>query len=244
MRIIPVMDIKNGLAVHAIRGQRALYQPVNSPYCRDGNPLSLAQAFRDRLGCRELYIADLDAIQKQGQNREIIARLADQTGLQLLVDAGIATRNGVREILACAGKVIIGSETLLEWASLREIQDAFPSERLVFSLDMRAGQVLSADSALAGIQPSALLQKLSGTGWKEIILLDLARVGAQTGLEWPLIAEARCRFPQIQLIAGGGVRSAGDLEELIRSGVSGVLLATALHNGSITADDLQRLASG
>ncbi len=243
MRIIPVMDLSNGLAVHAIRGQRALYQPVNSPYCPDGNPMSLAQAFRDRLGCRELYVADLDAIQKQGQNREIIARLADQTGLQLLVDAGIATPNGVRAMLACgAGKVIIGSETLQAWASLREIQEAIPPERLVFSLDMRAGQVLSACPDLAGIQPSALLQKLSVSGWNEIILLDLARVGTQTSLEWSLIAEARRRFPEIQLIAGGGVRSAGDLEELIRSGASGVLLATALHNGSITAEDLQRLA--
>ena len=167
MRIIPVMDLMNGLAVHAIGGERALYQPVNSSYSRDGDPLSLACSFRDRLGCAELYVADLDAIQKQGQNREIIAEIAVQTGLRILLDAGIAAAGGVREMLACgASKVIIGSETLQGWSALGEIQQAIPSERLVFSLDMRSGQVLSASPDLAGIAPLALLQKLSDAGWR------------------------------------------------------------------------------
>jgi phosphoribosylformimino-5-aminoimidazole carboxamide ribotide isomerase len=240
MRIIPVIDLKNGLAVHAIRGERALYQPVNSPYSHDGNPLDLAQAFRKRLGCSEIYIADLDAIQKQGQNREIIAKIADQTCLRILLDAGITKLAGAREMLACgAAKVIIGSETLQQWAALGEIREAIPPERLVFSLDMRAGQVLSACPDLAEIQPLALLQQLADAGWSEVILLDLARVGTQTGLGWPLIAEARRRFPEIQLIAGGGVRSAGDLMELNRCGASGVLLATALHQEAVTAGELQ-----
>jgi phosphoribosylformimino-5-aminoimidazole carboxamide ribotide isomerase len=239
------MDLMNGLAVHAIRGERALYRPVNSSYSRDGDPLGLAFSFRDCLGCSELYVADLDAIQQQGQNREVIAKIADQTGLRILLDAGIATADGVREMLSCgASKVIIGSETLQLESSLDEIRQAIPSERLVFSLDMRSGRVLSACPDLAGAEPLAVLQMLADAGWDEVILLDLARVGAQTGLEWPLIAEARRRFPRIQLIAGGGVRDAHDLAELSRCGASGVLLATALHNGAIPSTDIRRLTSG
>ncbi|HVN53174.1 MAG TPA: HisA/HisF-related TIM barrel protein [Anaerolineaceae bacterium] len=246
MRVIPVIDLKNGLAVHAIHGERERYQPVKNSFSAMGNPLEIASAFHDRYGCAELYIADLDAIEERGQkNLKLVSKIASQTGLQILLDAGTADLARAHEQLSCgARKIIIGAETLQEWNVLDEFRKAIPGERLVFSLDMHNGQIMTRCSDLAGMQPLDLLDRLTQSGWSEVILLDLARVGSQAGLDRSLIAEALRRFPDVQLIAGGGVRAVGELEELKRTGVAGVLLATALYNETITAEEIRRIARG
>src|SRR5947209_7775724 len=62
MRIIPVLDLKAGLAVHAVAGDRAYYQPIRSILHQGSDPIGLARAYRDKLGLSDLYVADLDAI--------------------------------------------------------------------------------------------------------------------------------------------------------------------------------------
>ena len=63
MRVVGVIDLKDGMAVHAVRGERERYRAVSSVITPDGgDPLALARAFRSQLGLEELYVADLDAI--------------------------------------------------------------------------------------------------------------------------------------------------------------------------------------
>lgn len=242
MEIIPVMDLKGGLAVHAVRGERQLYQPVNSPLSRSGDPISLAAAFHDQFDFTKLYLADLDAIMGEGDNAGSIRELARHSGLQLMVDAGVSTREGASRILETgAGKVIIGSETLASWGAANEILGAFPAQELVFSLDMRAGRLLSAASPLAGASPLEALDLLAQAGWQEIILLDLARVGSAAGLDRDFLAGARQAHPELSLLVGGGVRDFNDLLELQSIGIQGVLVATILHQGSVTREQLGSL---
>ncbi len=68
MRIIPVIDLMNGLVVQAIRGERDQYGPVHSILVPDAKPLSVAQALQDETCCNEFYIADLDAILGRGSS--------------------------------------------------------------------------------------------------------------------------------------------------------------------------------
>ncbi|GFP25839.1 phosphoribosylformimino-5-aminoimidazole carboxamide ribotide isomerase, partial [Candidatus Hakubella thermalkaliphila] len=128
MRVIPVIDIRKGLAVWAVAGRREEYRPVSSCLVEGADPLRLAQAFREKLGLEGLYVADLDAIQGKGHNYEVIAALAQQvgpagrSGVQLMVDAGTTSLDSARRVLALgASKVIIGSETLQSWSLLEEI---------------------------------------------------------------------------------------------------------------------------
>jgi phosphoribosylformimino-5-aminoimidazole carboxamide ribotide isomerase len=235
MRLIPVMDLRGGVAVHAIKGERKHYQPVASVLSDTADPLVVARAFREKLGLSELYIADLDAIQGHGDHRELIARLADQERMKLLVDAGAADVESALEILATgANKVIIGAETLTTWEALQAIRAAIPAGRLVFSLDMQAGLVLSRCPQLAASSPLQILDSLHRAGWQEVILLDLARVGTSAGVDRALIAETRRRFPELALLIGGGVRDVSELGDLNTMGVAGALVATALHRGTIT----------
>lgn len=233
MRLIPVIDLLAGVAVHAVKGERERYQPVMSVLSDTAEPAAVARAFRDKLGLQELYVADLDAIQGRGDHRALIAQLARER-MRLLVDAGVTDGESARQILATgASKVIIGAETLATWEELQAIPAAVPADRLVFSLDMRGGQLLSRCPRLAASTPIEALEILHRAGWQEVILLDLARVGTEAGVDRALITEARRRFPEMALLAGGGLRDTNEIADLWAMGMAGVLLATALHRGAI-----------
>ena len=76
MRVIGVIDLKDGVAVHAVRGERQSYRPVRSGLVEGADPVDVARALRDRLGLRELYVADLDAIAGGEGHDETLRALA------------------------------------------------------------------------------------------------------------------------------------------------------------------------
>jgi phosphoribosylformimino-5-aminoimidazole carboxamide ribotide isomerase len=242
MKLIPVIDLQRGVVVHAIKGERESYQPVKSVLCDSADPLDVARSFRDRLGLSEIYIADLDAILGQGDHRQTITTLAYQEKLTIMLDAGAADPLTIQDLLALGiQKVVIGAETLPNWEALLAICSAIPNERLVFSLDMRSGNVLSRSPHLSALSPLNVLEKLKETCIREVILLDLDRVGAGRGIDYPLISSARRLCPEMELIVGGGVSQANELEKLQSMEISGVLAASALHTGAITKQHIAAL---
>jgi len=95
MRVVPVIDLKAGTAVHAVRGERESYRPVRSVIAgADGDALALAHAFRAQLGLDELYVADLDAIGGAG-DRE---RVAPDRAIAFALAAHGLDRGAVLEI--------------------------------------------------------------------------------------------------------------------------------------------------
>lgn len=248
MRVIPVIDLLGGRAVHAVRGERARYQPVRSVLCETSNPISIAEAF-GRLGLDELYIADLDAIVGNGErgesgragHRNLIAEIAACEGRRILLDAGVSDIAAAEE-WADSGidKIVVGSETLGAWSDLDRIIARIGAPRVVFSLDLRGGTILSRSHALRSMRPVEALGRLRAEGCAEVIILDLLRVGSEQGVDRELLAELRAALPDLDLLIGGGVSGPDDLAALEALSVSGVLVATALHNGSISADHLSR----
>ena len=243
MQLIPVIDLQAGLVVHAVRGERDQYRPLQSVLCDSAEPMAVARAFRQKLALTEIYIADLDAIQGRGDNKVIISALIQQEGAGILLDAGAADSETVQSLLDLGvKKVIIGAETLPNLGQLFALHASTPADRLIFSLDMRAGQVLSGCSELSELKPIDALEILKLAGWYEVILLDLARVGTGMGIDHSLISEARRLYPEMSLIAGGGISQANELKELQTLGVSGALVASALHSGIITKDQVTFLS--
>jgi phosphoribosylformimino-5-aminoimidazole carboxamide ribotide isomerase len=233
MRVIGVIDLKDGVAVHAVRGERQRYRPVRSALVEGADPVAVARALRDRLGLRELYVADLDAIAGGRGHDKTLRELAAEA--DLMVDAGAGDAAGVERVLSLgAARAIVGTETLADAATFAEL----PLDRLVLSLDMRAGRVLARDPELAALGPGEALARLTRAGLREAIVLDLARVGSGEGPDVGLVGELHGRFGQVALLAGGGVRDAADLRALAQAGAAGALVATALHTGAIVRDDL------
>jgi phosphoribosylformimino-5-aminoimidazole carboxamide ribotide isomerase len=241
MRVVGVIDLKDGTAVHAVRGERERYRPVRSVIGGDdGDALALARAFRAELGLDELYVADLDAIVGDGDNSASIGALARDA--RVMVDAGVSEPARARTLLELgAHRVIVGTETLTGPDALDGLLAELPDGALVLSVDLRDGRVLSPDPQLAGLRALDAFARLHRAGLREAIVLDLARVGSGEGPDVALIAELNDAFPDLELLAGGGVRDADDLRALEAAGAAGALVATALHSGVIGARELAEL---
>jgi phosphoribosylformimino-5-aminoimidazole carboxamide ribotide isomerase len=246
MRVIGVVDLRGGLAVHARGGMRGQYAPVDmiaGSRIDRGDPLALARAYIVRFGLRELYIADLDAILARPPQDTVIAALA-ALGTPLWVDGGVSSVDRARRLLALGvHQVIVGLETLPSYAALRAICDGSDGGRVAFSLDLRDGEPVVARSGIPpGDPPDRVAARAVDAGAGTIIVLDLARVGGGVGLDLDMIATIRLAVPHVTLFAGGGIRGPGDLEQLAGAGCDGALVATALHTGLIGAEDIAAAA--
>jgi phosphoribosylformimino-5-aminoimidazole carboxamide ribotide isomerase len=238
MRVVPVIDLKGGTAVHAVRGERERYRAVRGVLGSD--PLALARAFRSELGLDELYVADLDAIGGAGEQGACVAALAREA--RVMVDAGIGEPARARTLLDLgAHRVIVGTETLSGPDALDRLLAELPRGAVILSVDLRERRLLSPDVQLAGLAAVDAVAQLHRTGLREAIVLDLARVGSGVGPDVALIAEIHAAFPDLELLAGGGVRDAEDLRALRAAGAVGALVATALHSGVIGAGELEGL---
>jgi phosphoribosylformimino-5-aminoimidazole carboxamide ribotide isomerase len=207
VRVVGVIDLQGGTAVHAVRGERERYRPL-------GDPLVVAR----RYGVEELYVADLDAISGGAVQTALIAALAREA--RLMVDAGDADPQTLLDL--GVDRVVVGTETLTS--------AALPPDA-VLSVDLRDGRVLSRHPQLAGLPALDAVAVLRPQ--REVIVLDLARVGTSSGPDVALIAEIHAAFPDLELLAGGGVRDADDLRALADAGAAGALVATALLRGAI-----------
>jgi phosphoribosylformimino-5-aminoimidazole carboxamide ribotide isomerase len=253
MRVIPVLDLKGGLAVHAVRGERARYAPVQSVLAPSSDPVVLARAFLAKLGCRDCYVADLDAIQGIGNHAAVVRALVG-LGLHVWLDAGISTAADASRVLDWGpAHVIAGTETLTSLDNLSQIVAGIPpgpplqvparqaaadparSGRCVLSLDLRDGRLLGGSTAVEGFDAVQLAALGWAAGIRTFIVLDLGRVGTGGGVQTNTAMKLRAALPAAEIIVGGGVRDTADMRELARLGFDGVLVATALHTGAITS---------
>jgi phosphoribosylformimino-5-aminoimidazole carboxamide ribotide isomerase len=235
MRIIGVIDLLDGKAVHARAGHRASYAPVSQAagIRVDGDALALVEAYRS-VGVTDLYVADLDAIVSRAPPSQVVTSIAREAGA-LWLDAGIGDPAGARNAIALgATRVVIGLETLFSFGALRTICDDVGGERVVFSLDLRNGAAISGGAVQADETPEHIAVRAADAGAASLIVLDLARVGTGSGPDLDLTRRVNAAAPGLATFAGGGVRGLDDLEALARIGCDGALVATALHDGRIT----------
>jgi phosphoribosylformimino-5-aminoimidazole carboxamide ribotide isomerase len=238
LKVIPVIDVLNGIVVHAVRGKRREYQPLQSTLCSSVEPLEVAEAFR-KLGFSELYIADLDAITSGAENFQVLKNIADETGLKLMVDAGITDIERAQKLLNNkVSKVIIGTETLQSKSLVAEAVRLFGSERVVLSLDLKGDKVIVKLGFAGCKNPMCLLREFKEMGVSQVIVLDLARVGSGEGVNVDFLKKVIGDLG-VDVYVGGGVRDIKDLIELNSLGVSGVLVASALHSGKISIRELR-----
>jgi len=141
----------------------------------------------------------------------------------------------------------VGLETLQAFADLAAMVEVVGPSRLVFSLDLRLGNPVlhSAMQDASGVGPDALslAEQATAVGVATILLLDLGRIGTGCGVDMGLLERLRRRFPNIRLLAGGGVLTRRDLERMRDAGCDGALVASAIHTGRLSASDLAELAA-
>ena len=239
MKIIPVIDILNKKAVHAKGGKRSEYKSLKSPLFSSDDPINIAITL-EKLGFKEIYLADLDSIINHNTNFEICEQIRDSSKIELIVDAGVNNKELATYLFnRNVKKVIIGTETLTSMSFLKDAVQLFGNSRIVVSLDLQGEKMLT-NFNLGDIKhPFDFLKIIEAFGVSQIILLDLMRVGCELGVNTQLIKKIVEKF-SIDVFVGGGVRSVSDLIELKNLGVSGVLLGTALYLEKISIEKLKK----
>lgn len=222
--LIPVLDLMSGIAVSGKSGQRDTYKPLRTVYSGTPDPVDIVISLK-REGFKRIYVADLDAIEGRGSNLEIVRKINHV--LPVMLDWGVKDIESFAFALDFADKIIIATETLTSWADLGEIFHKFPRQRMMVSIDVKDGQILSRDPSLTFGEIKSILEKLK---LEEIILLDISGVGTLSGFNLDLLNNFRGM--EDALILGGGI-TPEEVKNLNDRGVNKFLIGTALHSGKV-----------
>jgi phosphoribosylformimino-5-aminoimidazole carboxamide ribotide isomerase len=222
--IIPVIDIKNGEAVSGKSGMRETYKPLKTIFSQSSDAVEIAKSLK-AAGAKRMYIADLDSIEGEGSNLQIVKKVNEI--IPVMLDAGANNLQRVEKLLKFADKVIIATETLKTLKSLDEIFKSFKRDELVLSIDIKNNELLARNM---DTDLNAIVNKIKDLKPAEIILLDISKVGTESGVNNALINKFEAFKSSI--IMGGGILEE-DIEELSVKGVHKFLVGSALHSGKI-----------
>ena len=229
MKLIPVIDIKKGLAVHAKLGLREDYQPLKTALCPSSKITQVIDCFLTVYGFKIIYLADLDAITGFGNNQALIKKL-----LQMYPKITFWVDSGYQQQPASLAyfnnyQTVLGSESYPD--NVLNNLNVF-KKNFILSLDFSAqGKPLGSDKLFSD-------QDL----WtSKIILMTLARVGSGKGVDLDKLIYYQQLNPKVEFIASGGICSIDDVFVLKKIGIKKVLCATALHNKTISSTEIQKL---
>ena len=234
MLIIPVIDLSQGIVVHAICGKRKSYQPITSTISSNCKPESILSAFFKLYPFKIIYIADLDAIQGNGNQSKLINKFASKyKECEFWVDAGIhqiLTRKSNKTNKNI--KFILGSENNI---ALHDYEKTIKSNPDI---------LLSLDFNEKGLINNSYLLNNSSIWPKKVIVMMLHRVGSNNGIDTKHLKNIISLNKNSEIYLAGGVKNSNDIKSLNSKNIKGCLIATALHQQKITKKELNLFFNG
>jgi phosphoribosylformimino-5-aminoimidazole carboxamide ribotide isomerase len=228
MKIIPVIDLKDGVVVHARQGKRELYQSINTDLCRSSGIYQVIRAFLSSCDFNTIYIADLNAITLQGDHEHLINNVLIRfPEITFWIDRGYQPydRNLKRpgNYFPVLGSESYRNENILEIKAFKN--------NFILSLDFSISEALGAKKLFSNQE-----------FWPDnIIIMTLDRVGSNEGPDLNKLIEFCSHYPDRNFIAAGGIRNKKDLIDLREIGIKQALVASALHTGSLSCGDIHAL---
>jgi len=228
MLIIPVIDLSQGIVVRAICGKRKSYQPITSAISSNCKPETILSAFFKLYPFKIIYIADLDAIQGNGNQSKLINKFATKyKECEFWVDAGIQqilTRK--LDDMSKNIKYILGSENNIALHDYEETIKSNPS--ILLSLDFNEN----------GLINNSYLLNNSSIWPKKVIVMMLHRVGSNDGVDTKHLENIVALNKNSEIYVAGGIKNSNDIKILNSKNIKGCLIATALHQQKITKKEL------
>jgi phosphoribosylformimino-5-aminoimidazole carboxamide ribotide isomerase len=227
MQVIPVIDLKGGVVVHAKQGRRDAYRPVHTALCPSADIFDVIGAYLELYDFRTFYIADLDALEGKGSHEELIFAAAERfPNRNFWLDRGLSLSTSASRRPSNL-KAVLGSESFrTETLSLLDNY----TKNFILSLDFRSTR-LGAERLFTNPEY-----------WpNDIIIMTLERVGSNAGPDIEKLIAFRKTYPDKNFIAAGGIRNLEDLITLQKIGIRQALVASALHSGAIRRADLAAL---
>lgn len=237
MRIIPAIDIIDGKCVRLTQGDYAQKKVYNE------NPLEVAKAF-ERAGLKYLHLVDLDGA-KAGRviNWKVIEAITGGTTLSVDFGGGIKKEDEIRKLFdAGVRQVNLGSIAVKDPALVQSWIETYGTEKIILSADVKNEMVaISGWTEDSTISIGDFIADYLKKGIRYITCTDISTDGMLQGPNVALYKELLDKFPQVKLIASGGVSSVQDLEALKKIAVDGVIVGKAIYEGRITPETLANI---
>ena len=234
MYIIPAIDIIDGKCVRLTQGDYEQKKVYNE------DPLEVAKQFADA-GVTRLHLVDLDGAKaKHIVNYKVLERIATRTDLHIDFGGGLKQDEDLRIAFESGAAQITGGtvavknpERFLAWLQ------RFGAERIILGADVKNGKI-----AVSGWQEESqeellpFLERYLAAGVRYVICTDVSKDGLLQGSALGLYAEIRERFPDLQLIASGGVTEMEEIERLQDIGCFGAIIGKAIYEDRLSLKDL------
>jgi phosphoribosylformimino-5-aminoimidazole carboxamide ribotide isomerase len=240
MRLIPAIDLRGGRCVRLHQGD------FQRPTDYDVAPASLLRRYA-ALGARWAHIVDLDgAADGRRANAALIAELARTSSLQLQVGGGIRSTHDIEALLSAGvARVVVGSAAVQRPEEVWTWLDRFRPERVCLAFDVRLVATGEPRVHIEGWQCDSTCSLWDALGrfpagrLRHVLCTDIARDGTLAGPNLALYDAAVERYPGVAWQASGGIRSAADLRELARIGVTAAISGKALLEARIADEELR-----
>lgn len=230
IELIPAIDIINGQCVRLTKGDYSQKTVYND------NPVVVAQRF-EQLGFKRLHIVDLDgAKSKHIVNDEVLRRITSETKLIVDFGGGIKTDDDIEKAFAAgASMVTIGSVAVTDRERFIGWLQKYGADKIIIGADVRGGMI-SINGWKEDSQQELLpfLKYYVDKGVKNVLCTEISRDGTLSGPAMDLYRKVMAEYPEIHLIASGGVSSNEDIEALEAAGIPAVVFGKAFYEGKIT----------
>ena len=234
MYIIPAIDIIGGQCVRLTQGdyqQKKVY---------DSDPLSVARRF-EQAGLQHLHLVDLDGAKASRIiNHEVLRSITSNTQLEVDFGGGIKNHDDIQLAFDCGAKqVTVGTISVKNRSLFLEWLKTYGPERIILGADAKGGKL-----AVSGWQEQSeieLLDFLEGylaEGVRRVICTDIAKDGLLAGPAIGLYRDLLARFPEMELVASGGVTTVDDLRRLEDMGCYAAIVGKAIYEGKISLAEL------
>ncbi|MCS6795318.1 MAG: 1-(5-phosphoribosyl)-5-[(5-phosphoribosylamino)methylideneamino]imidazole-4-carboxamide isomerase [Raineya sp.] len=239
MRIIPAIDIIEGKCVRLTQGDYSQKKIYNE------NPLEIAKMFENE-GFRYLHLVDLDGAKaKKVINLKVLEEIASKTSLQIDFGGGVQTDEDLQKVFEAGAKqVTAGSIAVRNPAKVLEWLGKYGAERIILGADVRNECI-----AMNGWQETStqdiweFLDFYQKQGIQYVICTDVSKDGLLQGTAIELYEKILQKFPQLKLIASGGVSNLQDIEILQKIGLEGVIIGKAIYEKRISLQELNTFLS-
>jgi len=234
MRIIPAIDIIDGKCVRLQQGDYTLKTVYNE------NPLDVAKSFEEA-GLTHLHLVDLDGA-KAGKvvSWNMVELICSKTNLKVDFGGGIKTEDEVTRLLDLGVRQVnLGSIAVKSPDVIGSWLKKFGTEKIILSADVKQEMIsIHGWQENSSINILTFLKDYIQRGIEHVTCTDIGTDGMLTGPNIELYKKILLTFPQLNLIASGGVSNKEDLEELRRIGADGVIVGKAIYEGKISLEDL------
>lgn len=234
MKIFPAIDILNGSCVRLTKGN------YDTAKVYDENPIEIAHKFRDA-GAEFLHVVDLDAARNPAiNNRPLIGQLINHSGLKVQAGGGIRTEADLVQMLEKGVyRVILGSVAVTQADQVKKWIKLYGCEKIVIGADVLNGYIATHGwQSVSEISVMDFLYDFMEAGARTFLCTDISKDGMLGGSAADLYSSILRKFPDIALIASGGVSSLDEIRKLQMMGMESVIVGKAIYEGRILPEDL------